>query len=110
LLSLSTAATAQHGETQKLKSNLMQNPPQNVSERYVTNLLYHGRNNTFDISDISRRVSVVDDICVGVYYQAVVNCPAALFEEHANNKFTGVGATPAQAVRHALSKFGVTFA
>lgn len=88
-------------------TNNMQNPPQNVSERYVNNLLRNGKNNLFFLHYMQLENAEVDGHVIGQYIRV---------ELCAHNKFTqpspawqGVGATPSQAVRRALEKFGVTF-
>lgn len=80
--------------------------PQAVTERYVSNLLHYGRNKEFDIATISRDVTIVDETCVGVYFNVLLtkqNASGELPHQRAS------GATIAQALRRALEKHGVTF-
>lgn len=89
--------------TKTITHAFMKNPPQNVSERYTNNILRNGSNGLFDLLECNSKDSIVDGIVVGHYFQvhlAAVGSPYA----------TGIGATPSQAVRRALEKFGVTFA
>ena len=79
----------------------MTNPPQNLTDRYVTNLLHHGRNATFDLSALTQCDSVVKQETVGCYYEAVV--------QHLMQHESACGATPVVAVKRALEKHGVSF-
>lgn len=85
----------------------MTNPPQAVTERYISNLLHYGRNKDFDICEIKRQIHSVDARVVGVYFQAIT-LPANLLDVGLNRR-VGVGATAAQAIRHCLEQHGVTF-
>lgn len=78
--------------------------PQNVTDRYINNLLRNGKNDDYETHTISRQVSTVDNIPVGIYYTVNLAKPAADFQE-----FIGIGATPNAALRRALEKDGVTF-
>lgn len=79
--------------------------PSNMTSRYLTNLLHNGTNKNFEIEVIIRDRSMIEDICVGVFYRITVKRPS----ETTINKLVGIGPTPVCALRHALSKFGVTF-
>jgi hypothetical protein len=79
----------------------MTNPPQNVSERYISNLLRTGANSDFILHYITKRESRVDNLVVGTYYDASIY--------HGGDNQAAAGATPSQAVRRAMEKFGVTF-
>lgn len=78
------------------------NPPQQVTSRYVRNLLIKGKNNEFSIREIRREYTTIDNITVGIYYLAEVKERTGITEKAA-------GATPEQAVHRALAKHGVTF-
>jgi hypothetical protein len=78
--------------------------PQAVTERYVSNLIHYGRNKEFDIKQINRVNSLVDDEVVGVYF----GCCIILGIEQTKEQWA-CGATISQAVRRALEKHGVTF-
>lgn len=79
--------------------------PQAVTERYVSNLIHYGRNKEFDITAILRDITEVSGRVVGVFFHAsIIKMPIT-----EDGKRTGVGATIAQAVRHALEQHGVTF-
>ena len=82
----------------------MTNLPQQVTERYVSNLIANGRNKDFDIDIVQRNPHVVDEVHIGYYYQVRIET-AGLGGKVAY----GVGATIAQAVRRCLEKHGVTF-
>ena len=78
------------------------NTPQQVTSRYVRNLIFKGVNNEFRFVALTRTGHFIDQVCVGMYYEAIV----------ANNeerKLTAVGVTPEQAVHRCLEKHGVTF-
>jgi hypothetical protein len=77
------------------------NPPQSVTERYVSNLIHYGRNKEFDIDTLVRVPSYHGETVVGWYYKTDIVT--------ATDRETGVGATISQAVRHALTGHGVTF-
>lgn len=93
-------------------TNDMQNPPQNVSSRYINNILRDGFNSLFQLTALERQSMTVpeSDEILGYYYCARVvsptgvPCTAPLAETQ-----PAFGATPSQAVRRALEKFGVTF-
>jgi ribosomal protein S6 len=80
----------------------MNTAPQQVTERYVTNLINQGRNREFDVVDIRRLWNKVEGVNVGTYYEAYVELSSASHQEN------GFGATISQAVRNALIKHGVT--
>jgi ssDNA-binding replication factor A large subunit len=82
----------------------MNTAPQQVTERYVSNLINYGRNREFEIVEINQQAAIAHDEVVGFYYEARTNT--------ANGEVKGVagrGATISQAVRRALEKHGVTF-
>lgn len=77
--------------------------PQSVTSRYTAKLLRDGKNNEFGIAFVSRESSTIEGHHVGFFYRVrIVDIAGALTE-------TGVGATPFQALEHALTKAGVTF-
>jgi hypothetical protein len=77
------------------------NPPTQVTERYLSNLLHYGRNKEFDINFIKKFDNKIDDEIVGVYFTVRV--------DQGNNGLLASGATISQALRRALEKHGVTF-
>lgn len=77
--------------------------PQQVTERYVSNLLHNGQNKDFFIDQITRLAHQVGEDFIGSYYQIELIQHGKLKVETSN------GATPAQALRRALEKHGVTF-
>ena len=79
------------------------NTPQAVSVRYAAGLLKRGWNNEFELINIARNISVVEDICVGNYYEAYVRSNVE------TQQIKGIGLTPMEAVIKALTKLGVTF-
>lgn len=79
------------------------NTPQAVTTRYATNLLHRGKNNEFKLLSIERQLSLIEDVCVGEYYEALVR------ESHTPQPVSGVGMTPIRAVMKALEKLNVTF-
>jgi len=76
-------------------------PPQQVSSRYTRNLLTKGRNNEFEILGMKRDYSMIDGVCVGVYFM--------IDTKGVGGKFTAAGVTPEEALQRALEKHGVTF-
>lgn len=82
--------------------------PQSVTERYVSNLIHNGRNKEFDITTINRDITELQGRVIGVFYRVCILNPH-ITEPSVVNKALGVGATIAQAVRHALELHGVTF-
>ena len=76
--------------------------PQQVTSRYVRNLLVKGRNNEFILMDILRMHHEVDSVIIGHYFDATV-------KSNENQKRTATGVTPEQAVERCLAKHGVTF-
>lgn len=78
--------------------------PQNVTDRYINNLLRNGKNDDYETHTVSRQIATVSNIPVGIYYSVTVTKPAADFKE-----FVGIGATPNEALRRALQQDGVTF-
>jgi hypothetical protein len=81
----------------------MSTSPQAVTERYVSNLLHYGRNKEFDILTSTQNQNKIGEESVGVYYHVTVQHAGSQVVQRAN------GATPAEAVRRALTKLGVTF-
>lgn len=81
----------------------MNDLPQNVTSRYLTNLLHEGRNADFDILLIEQKENIVEEQSCGYYYKAAVWCLSKQETVHV------VGASPVVALRRALEKFGVTF-
>jgi hypothetical protein len=81
----------------------METAPQAVTERYVSNLLHHGRNKEFDIVSIDRLEHMVQGTLVGYFWEVGI-APA-----NSNEGRTGFGASIGQAVRDSLLKNGVTF-
>lgn len=79
----------------------MTNPPQNLTDRYVSALLYNGRNNRFDLLKLEQQASIVGQETVGYYYNAVVENLGVTKEAN--------GPTPMCAVKRALEKHGVNF-
>ena len=77
--------------------------PQQVTIRYVGNLIRRGRTDDFELINLIRLEATHDDILIGHYYEAIVLRPSAAASE------TAAGVTPLQAVQRALSKSGVTF-
>lgn len=79
--------------------------PQNVSSRYVRNLLVAGRNSNFQVFSIEQKEACSPSgICCGTYYVAEVGDHLGTIVRAAE------GATPEQAVATALGILGVTFA
>lgn len=79
----------------------MNNAPQQVTERYVSNLIHNGRNKEFDIDCIQMKESIVEGTLVGYYFYARLVSKQDAESAH--------GATLAQAVRNVLIKYGCTF-
>jgi hypothetical protein len=87
------------------------NPPTQVTERYLSNLLHYGRNKEFDIGQINRELSRTDDEekeIVGVFFTVRLIHGSGLEATGATTKVAS-GATISQALRRALEKHGVTF-
>jgi hypothetical protein len=78
--------------------------PQNVTNRYISNLVNRGRNHEFEIVVLQRAQALHDGIVVGTYYDTIILKP---MPDQASERASGV--TAAQAVRRCLTKFGVTF-
>lgn len=77
--------------------------PQNVTLRYLLNLLRSGRNNEFTLCKLTRLESrTPGGLLVGHYYEAVVDGPTI-------SGTKGEGVSPAAALRAALTLSGVTF-
>lgn len=79
------------------------NTPQAVTIRYSSGLLKRGWNNEFDLLTVSRDAAVVDDVCVGTFFNVTIKRIADNEHVHA------VGTTPIEAVERCLVKLGVTF-
>lgn len=78
------------------------NPPQQVTSRYVRNLLVKGKNNEFELCSLTRQYHDIEGLCIGIYYQTVIKST-----DHF--KHVAVGVTCEQAVHRCLEKHGVTF-
>ena len=78
------------------------NTPQAVTTRYATNLLHRGKNPDFEILLIDRRMSLIDEVCVGVYYEVTLRNKQPI-------TVLSCGTTPIQAVIRGLEKLEVTF-
>ena len=78
--------------------------PQQVTDRYVRNLINKGKNNDFEIITLQREQATHDGIVIGEYYDIIIRKP---MPDHSSERASGV--TASQAVRRALAKFGVTF-
>lgn len=74
--------------------------PQNVTSRYVRNLLINGTNDDFELD----RVVQMPSTPIGFHYRATIKQPANDFAEQ-----SAVGASPEQAVHRCLGAHGVTF-
>jgi hypothetical protein len=77
------------------------NPPQNVTIRYIHDLLHHGSNHDFNIEEVSRHPNIVEGIIVGQYFNVRLSC--------CEGSWTFPGATVAEATKRVLEKFNVTF-
>jgi hypothetical protein len=78
--------------------------PQNVSSRYVRNLISEGSNSNFELGLILQKPSrSPSGILCGFYYVAEVKRTTT------SEPMSAEGATPEQAVSLALGNFGVTF-
>jgi len=78
------------------------NPPQQVTSRYVRNLLIKGLNNDFKVKEIVRLNTQVVNVVVGYYFNVSLT----------NNVYhtqVASGVTIEQAVHRCLEKHGVTF-
>lgn len=80
---------------------IMNNTPQQVTERYISNLLHHGQNREFNLEETSRHPHIVEGTVVGSYFQTRVSSN--------ESQAAGFGATIHAAVKQALAKLGVTF-
>jgi hypothetical protein len=78
--------------------------PQQVTSRYVTNLLIHGHNDDFELISLEHQQALHDNIVVGSYYNVTVRQP---LPDHSSEIASGV--TPHQAIERVLAKFGVTY-
>lgn len=78
--------------------------PQSVTERYVSNLLSNGQNKEYSINALRRQTTLVNEDFVGYHWVVTVESATAVV-----NPAAASGATPAQAIRRALEKLGVTF-
>lgn len=90
---------------QKQDMNNTPTPPaQAVTERYTNNLIRNGQNDEFRLIMInSTENTAPDETFIGYIFEAVINAPTD------RRTYSAYGATPSQAVRRALKKFGVTF-
>jgi hypothetical protein len=87
----------------KFTEYFMPPTPQNVTPRYLLNLLRAGSNNEFTLVKLTRLESRTSNgHLVGHYYEARVDGPTLA-------DVVGEGATPAAALRAALTLSGVTF-
>ena len=80
----------------------MNNLPQSVTERYVTNLLHNGVNSEFRLDSLTCYPFCAEEQICGYYYKASVI-------PNVSDMVVGVGPTPQAALKNALSKAGVTF-
>ena len=78
--------------------------PQQVTPRYVTNLLIKGKNEDFELISLEHQQALHDNIVVGSYYNVTIRQP---LPDHSSEIASGV--TPHQALERALIKFGVSF-
>lgn len=78
----------------------MNNLPQNVTSRYIRNLLVEGKNDDFELD----RVVQMPSAPIGFHYRATIKVPKSDFAEQ-----SAVGATPEQAIHRCLGAHGVTF-
>lgn len=76
--------------------------PQQVTIRYVMNLLRKGSTDDFEVIKLLRQDAIHDGIVIGHYYDATI------FRTNSNTE-TASGVTPTQAIQRALIKAGVTF-
>lgn len=82
----------------------MNNSPQAVTERYISNLLRDGQNAEFAVTSMERKPFCVGEEHCGFYY--IVN----VMQGHLSGEaVSSVGPTPSSALRNALTKLGVTF-
>ena len=77
------------------------NPPQQITNRYVNDLLHHGSNHDFNIEHIERKPNIVNGLVCGEYWEVSISCSEGLMLMPGN--------TIAQAARRALENLGVTF-
>lgn len=77
--------------------------PQAVTNKYTHNLILTGSNDVFAVDFVQSEPNVVNGDVIGHYFAARV-----IFKSD-QTAMRGHGATPRQAVRKALEKFGVTF-
>ena len=87
-----------------LLTQLMDQPPQAVTSRYITNLVIRGHNDDFELISLEHQQALHDNIVVGSYYNVTIRKP---LPDHSSEIASGV--TPHQAIERALAKFGVTF-
>ena len=78
--------------------------PQQVTPRYITNLLVKGKNEDYELISLEHQNAMHDNIIVGSYYNITIRQP---LPDHSSEIASGV--TPHQAAERALTKFGVTF-
>lgn len=77
------------------------NPPQAVTERYVSNLIMNGRNKDYDIITVQQQSSKHEGVTVGYFYRVSLHSVQA--------DLVGYGPTITAATRDALMRYGVTF-
>lgn len=84
--------------------NRMNNLPQQVTSRYVSNLMSVGQNNEFRICSLTSHNFCIQETECGCYFKvAITQLPGR------TNLWEDVGPTAHDAVRNALAKAGVTF-
>lgn len=76
-------------------------PQQNMTNRYVHDLLYMGSNHDFFLEEVTRHPNVVDGFIVGQYWKVTLST--------LDGRFTAAGPTPVESCRRAMEHFGVTF-
>jgi len=77
--------------------------PQEVTIRYIGNLIRHGENDAFELINLIRQDATHDDVVIGHYYEAIV------YRRNDAASESAAGVTPYQAVQRALTKSGVKF-
>jgi hypothetical protein len=78
--------------------------PQQVTARYISNILNHGHNHDFGLRSLTYERATHDGVIIGGYYDCIIEKP---MPDHSSERASGV--TPHQAVERTLAKFGVTF-
>ncbi len=77
------------------------NYPQQVTIRYVHDLLFAGSNHEFWVEEVTRHPNIVQAVVVGQYWTVRL---ASIEGTHSEP-----GATPTEACKRVLQHFGVTF-